>query len=178
MQVDEVKKQLIALESEVNSQSDSGFVHIEFDQQSVKGKNMSFTGGNVRIYVKPFTRLKKYEIALAGTAIEMYSFMRDLCRAECAGENHRGKTHPEPYWRVDDFEIVKKAVYQYARKPGTTRRAIEKPAPQAMSEAPENADRVTLISWLAENERRASTLPESDLFRRGDSMCHFVVISQ
>lgn len=112
MQVDQVNKQLIALEAEVNSQLDSGFVHIKFDQQPGTPKNMSFTGGNGRIYVKPFIRLKKYEIALAGTAIEMYSFMRDLCGAECAGENHRGKTHPEPYWRVDDFEIVKKAVYQ------------------------------------------------------------------
>lgn len=166
MQVDQVNKQLIALEAEVNSQLDSGFVHIKFDQQPGTPKNMSFTGGNGRIYVKPFIRLKKYEIALAGTAIEMYSFMRDLCGAECAGENHRGKTHPEPYWRVDDFEIVKKAVYQYARKPETTRRAIEKPAPQAMSEAPENTDRETLVSWLAENERRASTLPESELFKR------------
>ena len=166
MKVDEVKKQLIALEAEVNSLSDSGFVRIEFEQQSEIKKNMSFTGGSGRIYVKPFTRLKKYEIALAGIAIEMYSFIRDLCREECAGENHRGKTHPEPYWRVDDFEIVKKAVYQYARKPGTTRRAIEKPEPQAMSEAPENTDRETLVSWLAENERRASTLPESELFKR------------
>jgi hypothetical protein len=166
MKVGEVKEQLIALEEEVNYQVDSGFVHIEFDQQSVKEENMSFTEGNGRIYVKPFIRLKKYEIALAGTAIEMYPFMRDLCRAECAGENHRGKTHPEPYWRVDDFEIVKKAVYHYARKPGTSRLAIETPVPQAMSEAPENADRETLVSWLAENERRASTLPESELFRR------------
>lgn len=166
MKVDEVKKQLIALEAEVNSQFDSGFVRIEFEQQSEIKKNMSFTGGNGRIYVKPFTRLKKYEIALAGTAIEMYPFMRDLCGAECASENHRGKTHPEPYWRVDDFEIVKKAVYQYARKPGTTRLTIETPAPQAMSEAPANADIETLVSWLADNERRASTLPESELFKR------------
>jgi len=166
MQVDQVKKQLKALEAEVNSESDSGFVRIEFEQQSEIKKNMSFTGGSGRIYVKPFTRLNKYEIALAGTAIEMYSFMRDLCGAECAGENHRGKTHLEPFWRVDDFEIVQKAVYHYARKPGTSRRAIETPVPQAMSEAPENADRETLVSWLAENERRASTLPESELFRR------------
>ena len=166
MKVDEVKKQLQALEVEVNSQSDSGFVRIEFEQQPGTPKNMSFTGGNGRIYVKPFIRLKKYEIALAGTAIEMYPFIRDLCREECAGENHRGKTHPEPYWRVDDFEIVKKAVYQYASKPGTTRLTIETPAPQAMSEAPANADIETLVSWLADNERRASTLPESELFKR------------
>ena len=49
-----------------------------------------------------------------------------------------------------------------------------------MSEAPETVDRETLVSWLAENERRASTLPESELFRRAamsDAVARKVTLS-
>ncbi len=169
MKVGEVKVQLIALEAEVNSQLDSGFVRIKFQQQLEKDANMSFIGGNGRIYIQPSAL--GYDISLSGKSLEkeMYSFMHKLCGQECTDYKQKNKSKgkkDQPFWRVDDFEIVKKAVYQYARKPGTTRRPIEKPEPQAMSEAPENTDRETLVSWLAENERRASTLPESELFRR------------
>jgi 5-methylcytosine-specific restriction endonuclease McrA len=165
MNVDEVKQQLKGLEVEVNSLSDSGF-RIKLEQQSEIEKNMSFTGGIGRIYVKPYTRLKKYRIGLAGLSIEMYPFMRNLCKAECAGEGHPGKTHPEPYWDVDNFEQVREVVYHYARKSKTAKRVIETPAPQEMSEAPLNADRETLESWLAENERRAVALSENELIER------------
>jgi|GEM_PF-2178735 len=53
MKVGEVKVQLIALEAEVNSQLDSGFVRIKFQQQLEKDANMSFIGGNGRISIQP-----------------------------------------------------------------------------------------------------------------------------
>ncbi len=165
MNVDEVKQQLKDLEVEVNSLSDSGF-RIKLEQQSEKKQNMSFIGGKGRIYVKPYTRLKKYRIGLAGLSIEMSPFMRNLCKAECAGEGHPGKTHPEPYWDVDNFEQVREVVYHYARKSKSAKRVIETPAPQEMSEAPLNTDRETLESWLAENEKRAFALSENELIER------------
>ncbi len=107
-----LKNKLIQLESEVNSD----FMHnIQFHQQKVTKENMSFSGGNGRIWIQPFH--SGYDICLSGKSIEkqMYKFMCDLC-----GQNHTGykQTKPEPhapFWRVDDFKLVEKAVYNYAK---------------------------------------------------------------
>jgi hypothetical protein len=47
----------------------------------------------------------------------MYPFMRDLCGRECDGykqTNARLGKKDNPFWRVNDFELVKKAVFRYA----------------------------------------------------------------
>jgi hypothetical protein len=107
-----LKNKLIQLESEVNI---NPLHNIEFHNNQVKKENMSFTGGNGRIWIQPFHR--EYDISLSGKSIEkhMYRFMCDLC-----GKNHNGykQTKPEPhapFWRITDFKLVEKAVYHYAK---------------------------------------------------------------
>ena len=107
-----LKNKLIQLADEVNSEIGS---NIKFNQQKIKKENMSFSGGNGRIWIPPFH--DQYDICLSGKSIEkqMYGFMQNLC-----GKEHDGykQTKPEPhvpFWRVSDFKIVKKAVYHYAK---------------------------------------------------------------
>lgn len=107
-----LKSKLIELEQQVNSNS---AYNIKFRQQQVTKENMSFSGGNGRIYIQPFH--SEYDISLSGKSVEkqMYKFMCDLC-----GKNHDGykQTKPEPhspFWRVADFKLVEKAVYHYAK---------------------------------------------------------------
>ncbi len=107
-----LKRKLIQLSDEINSNFGC---EIMFHQQNVKKENMSFSGGNGRIRISPFH--EKYDICLRGKSLEkqMYRFMRILC-----GRKHDSykQTKPDPhapFWRVSDFELVKKAVYHYAK---------------------------------------------------------------
>jgi len=107
-----LKRKLIQLEDEINS---NPIHNIKFNQQKVTKENMSFSGGNGRIWINPFH--SEYDICLSGKSVEkqMYKFMCDLC-----GKNHHGykQTKPDPhapFWRVSDFKLVEKAVYHYAK---------------------------------------------------------------
>ena len=107
-----LKTKLLYLEDEINSRKDCS---IKFHQQDVTKEHMSFTGGNGRIGVSPSS--EKYDIVLSGQSIEkqMYGFLQKTC-----GKDHDGykQTKPEPhapFWRVSDFELVKKAVLHYAK---------------------------------------------------------------
>lgn len=110
-----VSTQLKKLVDEINS-SNSNF-KIKFNRQLKQTKNMSLSGANGRLYVQP--SLTGYDISLAGQSIQelMYPFMRDLCGKECDGykqlNSKLGKKN-NPFWRVVDFALVKKAAYHYA----------------------------------------------------------------
>ena len=107
-----LKSKLIKLEEEVNSNS---VYNSKFHQKQVTKENMSFSGGNGRIWIQPFH--SEYDISLSGKSVEkqMYKFMCDLC-----GKNHNGykKNKPEPrqhFWRVAGFKLVEKADYHFAK---------------------------------------------------------------
>ena len=63
-----------------------------------------------------FPNQSSYDICLSGQSLvaEMTTFMTKLCWSK--GKSYK-QTKPKPhipYWRVEDFQIVKKAVYQFA----------------------------------------------------------------
>ena len=79
---------------------------------------MSFTGGNGRLRVAPTS--DAYDVALVGKSLvkQMYGFMRNLCGRDCDDykqKNERLGKEDNPYWRVRDFSVVRKAVFEYAK---------------------------------------------------------------
>ena len=78
-------------------------------------ENMSFSGGTGRIWIGPFH--EQYDICLSGKSLEnqMYGFMQNLCSKAHDGYKQTKPEPHAPFWRVSDFEIVKKAVYNYAK---------------------------------------------------------------
>jgi hypothetical protein len=76
---------------------------------------MSFSGGNGRIWVSPFH--EQYDICLSGKSIEkqMYSYRRDLCKKNNDGFKQTMPEPHAPFWRVSNFELVRKAVHHYAK---------------------------------------------------------------
>lgn len=116
MNVNLLEKKLRNLVDSVNLQFTSP--KIEFAQQNVKKENMRVVGGNGRMFIQPFK--DEYDISLSGNALEeeLYEFMRRLCDKECDGfKQTRPKENKkwQPYWRVDDFNIVIKAVERYSK---------------------------------------------------------------
>jgi hypothetical protein len=114
-QTERLAAQLKTLESELHTK---GIAHIKFNQQKVAKDNMSFSGASGRIWIQPVAG--GYDISLSGKALtaEMSSDMQALCGASCNGykqTNKRLGKMDQPYWRVDEFRIVKAAVERYAK---------------------------------------------------------------
>ncbi len=109
---DALKKKLIQLADEINSNKNG---NIKFNQQKITKDNMSFSGGNGRIWVVPFH--DQYDICLSGISIEkqMHGFMCNLCSKSQDGYKQTKPEPHAPFWRVSDFELVKKAAYHYAK---------------------------------------------------------------
>jgi hypothetical protein len=108
-----LKTKLLHLEKEINSRKDCNI--ITFDQQSRTAKHMSFIGGNGRINITPCSG--GYDIALSGQSLEkqMYHFMQKLCGRKNDGYKQTKPLPHVPFWRVDNFELVKTAVLHYAK---------------------------------------------------------------
>ena len=109
-----MKQRLQELVDEVNATS---AVCLKFHQQKKTEGNMSISGCNGRLWVQPSSL--GYNISLSGKSLEkeMYPFMRQLCGKECTGyaqTNKRIGKKDQPYWRVESFDTVRKAVYQYS----------------------------------------------------------------
>ncbi len=115
MKVDSLKLRLQELVGEVNA-TNAGC--LKFHQQQKTEGNMSFIGGNGRLYVQPSSL--GYDISLSGKSLEkeMYPFMRELCGSECTGYKQPNRSigkKNQPFWRVESFELVKEAVYRYSK---------------------------------------------------------------
>lgn len=111
--ISDLKQRLLELRDQVSITGKN----IELHQQEVKTKNLSFSGGNGRLCIKPNT--EGYDISLEGQSIQkqMYPFMKELCGKECDGykqKNTRLGQLNSPFWRVRDFDLVRKAVIHYA----------------------------------------------------------------
>ena len=116
MDEDILKSLLEKLVDSINS--DQGNLKIRFNQQVKQTKNMSLTGGNGRLYVQP--AIDGYDISLSGKSLEneMYGFMRSLCNKDCDGYkqlNKRLGKKDQPFWRVEDFNMVRESAYHYAK---------------------------------------------------------------
>ncbi len=112
---DQLAIQLKRLEAELH---EAGKTHIKLNQQSVKKENMSFSGGNGRIWIQPVAGY--YDISLSRKALvaELSSDMRSICGCDCAGYKQTNKKlgkKDQPYWRVIDFKLVRAAVERYSK---------------------------------------------------------------
>ena len=108
-------RQLQRLEEQLNSSGGRG---VKFHQQAVKQGNMSFTGGNGRIWISPAPG--GFDVALSGKSlrVEMESVMNKLCGKICDGHKQTNRKIGKldaPYWRVADFKLVESAVTHYAK---------------------------------------------------------------
>lgn len=110
-----LKNLLLQLEAEINS---TGVHKIQFHQQRVKQNHMGFLGCNGRLWISPSSL--GYDIELSGKSLEkqMYPFMQSLCGRECDGykqKNAKLGKKDSPFWRVNDFKLVKDAVLHYSQ---------------------------------------------------------------
>ncbi|WP_076792237.1 hypothetical protein [Chlorobium sp. KB01] len=109
MDVDATKERLEELVEEINLLSPLKF---RFHQQAKVKRNMAIKGANGTLYIHPTKTA--YNICLYGKTLEpeMSPFMISLCGKECNGYAQSNKR--EPFWCVDDFRIVRAAVFRYA----------------------------------------------------------------
>ena len=113
--VEQLAEQLKQLETELHRE---GKVFIRFNQQPVKKGNMGFSGANGRIWI---TTVKGcYDVCLSGHSLtrQMSPFMQQLVGRDCDGykqSNTKIGKFEAPYWRVEDFALVRAAVRHYAK---------------------------------------------------------------
>lgn len=116
MDIEEVKFKIQELVRDINSLSP--LKNVQFAQQQVDKTHMSIIGAEGRLCLD--LNKTTYDIGLSGETLEekMYKYMQELCRGKCTGHKitkpSKGKTYL-PYWRVEDFEIVRKAAHYYAQ---------------------------------------------------------------
>ena len=109
MDIDATKEKLEQLVEEINLLSSR---KIRFHQQAKVKKHMAIKGSNGTLYIQPTTTA--YDICLYGQSLEaeMSPFMQSLCGNKCMG--YKQSNNREPFWRVDDFRVVREAVFRYA----------------------------------------------------------------
>jgi hypothetical protein len=93
------------LEAELQAK---GHARLKFNQQRKTRANMSFSGGNGRLWIQPVAGC--YDLSLPGHGKNLRQASRWL------QANHRriGK-QDQPFWRVENFDLVREAVEKYAR---------------------------------------------------------------
>lgn len=113
--IEVTKSQLNQLIDDINVSSGS---ELHFHQQDKIKEHMSIIGGNGRLCICPTS--DGYDISLSGKSLtnQMHGFMKELCQKECDGYKQKnanlGKLD-QPFWRVTDFNLVRKAAEHYAK---------------------------------------------------------------
>ncbi|NTU44154.1 MAG: hypothetical protein HGA99_01350 [Chlorobiaceae bacterium] len=112
MDVETTKDRLLQLEKEIKSLSLKK--DIEFHQQRVVKKHMALKSANGTLWIVP--NKSSYDICLSGKTLvaEMTPFMRKLCGCDCTSNKQTKPKPHQPFWRVEDFQIVRKAAYHFA----------------------------------------------------------------
>ena len=112
MNIETTKERLLQLEDEINALSLKN--DIQFHQQRVIKKHMALKSANGTLWIVP--NQSSYDICLSGQSLvaEMTPFMMKLCLRDCTSYKQTKPKPHIPYWRVEDFQIVKKAVYRFA----------------------------------------------------------------
>ena len=111
-QTDILKTKLELLQAELVA---SGAKNIQLNQQAIKKANLSFSGGDGRIYIQPSS--VGYDISLSGQSLQkaMFGFMTDLCGGNPDGYKQTKPAPHAPFWRVSNFALVEKAVRRYSQ---------------------------------------------------------------
>jgi predicted HNH restriction endonuclease len=112
LDVHETKQRLEKFLKTINTASPTN--QFKLQQQDKKKEHIFVAGGNGRLAVQPMS--KGYDIGLSSQSLvgEMYGFMVRLCGRECDGYKQTKPKKHVPFWRVDDFGLVEKAILSYA----------------------------------------------------------------
>ena len=110
-----LKLKLIDLVNELNESTNG---NLKFNQQAKTRENMSISGANGRLYVSPSSI--GYDVSLSGKSVEesLYNSFKELFNQDCTGfkqTNRNTGIITQPFWRIDNFELVKKAALLYSK---------------------------------------------------------------
>jgi 5-methylcytosine-specific restriction protein A len=158
--VEELKEKVKDLISEINA-IPGGIRILYHEPPGHSNTNMGLDGGSGKLYIKPRGK-DAYLIALSTQALwhEMGQFMVDLCGKEHDKLSHEKKGR-EPYWIVNDFEMVRAASYYYAKKEMLA-------LPEDVLKAPINEGAEVFRRWEKENDKRSGALPFDLLKERAE----------
>lgn len=112
MDINITKKKLKDLVAKINAQHPA--IGLAYHQQDVSKKNMCVEGCNGKIWIEPMSNW--YDISLSGQSLtlEMTSYMNQEFGEKTGNKQSKPEPSHQPFWRVDDFELVEKAVFRYA----------------------------------------------------------------
>lgn len=112
MNIETTKERLLQLEEEIKAISLKN--DLQFHQQRVEKKHMALKSANGTLWIVP--NKSSYDICLSGQSLaaEMTPFMTKLCGCDCTSYKQTKPKPHQPFWRVEDFMSVKKAVYHFA----------------------------------------------------------------
>mgnify|MGYP000016414442 CR=1 FL=1 len=110
-----LKSKLIALVNELN---ESSTLILKFNQQVKTLENMSISGANGRLYINPTN--VGYDVSLSGKSLEqnLHNAFKTLFNEDCTGykqTNRNTGVITQPFWRTDDFSLVKQAALLYTK---------------------------------------------------------------
>ena len=110
-----LKSKLVDLVTELN---DSNDLNLKFNQQVKTIENMSISGANGRLYINPSS--VGYDVSLSGKSLEknLHGLFKELFNEDCTGFKQSNKNTgiiTQPFWRTDNFSLVKKAVLLYSK---------------------------------------------------------------
>jgi hypothetical protein len=110
MNEDTFAEQLKNLINEINLSEPNH--EIKFNRQARITSRMSLTGGNGRLGVY-YSANGQHKVSLSGVSIEqeLSFFMKKLCGKKSDGFI---QSESQPYWKISDFSLIKKAAYHYA----------------------------------------------------------------
>ncbi|MBE8233557.1 MAG: HNH endonuclease [Endozoicomonadaceae bacterium] len=111
MHIDIAKKKLEGLVEKINK--DHPNIELKFHQQDKSKKNMCIKGCNGSMWIEPISG--SYDIGLSGKSLtkQMQIFMENTCGSQTGFKQTKPEPH-HPYWRVNDFDLVKNSIYKYA----------------------------------------------------------------
>jgi predicted HNH restriction endonuclease len=112
MDINITKKKLIDLVVKINEQHPS--IGLAYHQQDVTKKNMCVEGCNGKMWIEPMSNW--YDISLSGQSLtlEMTGYMKQEFGEKTGNKQSKPEPSHQPFWRVDDFKLVEKAVFRYA----------------------------------------------------------------
>lgn len=113
MDINSTKNQLISLVYKINN--DNSGHNLVFHQQKVSKKNMCIKGCNGSLWIEPHQEW--YDIGISGQSLT--KSMEGLMTSEFGIKKGNKQSKPEPshhpFWRVTDFNLVKKSCVHVCR---------------------------------------------------------------
>lgn len=112
MDINTTKKKLENLVAKINTQYPS--IGLAYHQQNATKKNMCIMGCNGKLWIEPMSNW--YDISLSGQSLtlEMTEYMEQVFGKKTGNKQSRPEPSHQPFWRVNNFELVEKAVFRYA----------------------------------------------------------------